>query len=177
MRFENLNTLTIYRRVLQNRGIRHYGLMRFYDKETDILTWQEEWGQEPTQEEISTALQFFKDSILKQIPALRYKKETSGKVVSLNGQDYKFHTDSDSVAKFTAVMLAAAANPDMVLKWKTMDGFVELNVPALQTVFTNIYGFINYLYQQEEIITNNIKAAANVDEFKQAVLSLSIYEV
>jgi hypothetical protein len=98
-----------------------------------------------------------------RVAARRYQEQ--GRGVAVGGM--RFHTDQEARANLTgAVVLAreveARNGPgSYAAKWKTLDGFTDLDLPGLVTVGLQAGAFVQACYDREDAIGLLLDAAAD----------------
>lgn len=82
---------------------------------------------------------------LAEIASRRYQEETKG--ITVNGVTVK--TDRQSQALITGAALAATIDPAYVCRWKSEQGFITLDAPAIIGVATAIRNHVQGCFDRE----------------------------
>lgn len=96
---------------------------------------------------LAEELEIARISDIKQsITSRRYSEETRG--IDLSG--VHFNTERDSQALVTSVALSAYMDSSYTCKWKTPDGFVELNSAMLISIAKAIRKHVQSCFDRED---------------------------
>ena len=94
--------------------------------------------------------------------AKRYEVETGG--MTVNGMAVS--TDRDSQGLVLGAAFAANLDPAYVVKWKTADGFVDLDAATVIALAQAIRAHVQAAFDREAEVVALIDAATTVDEVK-----------
>lgn len=92
-------------------------------------------------------------SIIATIAARRYQEETSG--ITVAGAVVK--TDRESQALITGAALAATIDPAYVCRWKSEQGFITLDAPAIIGVATAIRNHVQGCFDREADLVSAVE--------------------
>ncbi|ALZ84522.1 hypothetical protein APT59_10025 [Pseudomonas oryzihabitans] len=94
------------------------------------------------------------------ISARRYAEETRGITVS----GVSVATDRESQGLITGAALAATVDPAYVCRWKTPDGFVELDAAALLGMAGAIRAHVQACFDREADLLSAVKDGTYTDD-------------
>lgn len=120
------------------------------------------------------ALPPFRAQLLEALAARRWQEETKGALVA----GHRYHTDGDSQAKLSAAVqlgdkYEAINGPGSYgVTWKTMDGFVSLDLAALTNAALLAGAHVQAAYGREATIAAAINAATDWREALAAYTTL-----
>jgi hypothetical protein len=89
-----------------------------------------------------------KQAAIDNIAARRYAAETAG--VTINGMQVA--TDRDSRALITGAALSAFIDSTYVCRWKTPEGFIDLDAPTLIFISQSLRDYVQACFDREEAL-------------------------
>ena len=103
-----------------------------------------------------------KAKAMADMAARRYEVEVGG--IEVNGMEVA--TDRDSQGLVLGAAFAASMDPAYVVKWKTADGFVDLDAATVIALAQAIRAHVQAAFDREAQVVALIDAAATVEEVK-----------
>lgn len=127
--------------------------------DADYQTWLAEHGV-PTpiagEDELLDVLQNapgvvprFKAGLIAYAAATRYAKEVGG--ITINS--VKVATDRESQTMLAGAHIFAQQNPDVVIRWKSEDGFVDLDAATVRAVANAVGAHVQSCFAAEATVT------------------------
>lgn len=90
---------------------------------------------------------------LKVLADLRWQKETGG--ITLPGGALMW-TDRDTQVKLSAAKAEATADPQFAVRWKSMDGWIDLDATAIIAVANAVRDHVKACFEREDELTDLI---------------------
>lgn len=129
-------------------------------------------GQPPkhidlTQEEIAQRTQeeaqALSEAKVDVVRARRNEKIKEG--VTIN--NYRISTDATDLVYLLALKLHADDNPSFKTKYKTLDGYLELNAQQIKRLYTEAFTHLHKIYKSESAILDKIDTLDDATKAKE----------
>ena len=118
------------------------------------------WAQKAEEwEHYVPTLQEVKAAKLSEIASARYAAEISG--VNIGGA--KVRTDRESQAMITGAALQAVDDPTYTCRWKTENGFLQLDAEHIKAVAKAVRAHVQSCFDREADLTALVEAAETVE--------------
>ena len=101
-----------------------------------------------------------KDLRVKQLAALRYKKETSGILLD-NGT--VIATDRPTQSMLDSASRRASIDPTLTVRWKGKNGFVNLTAPEIIAIGDLVFAHVQSCFAREAELTEAIMVDVKTD--------------
>lgn len=113
-----------------------------------------------TQAEIDAAIADKKQELKKQLATIRFKKETGG--YDFNGSTF----DSDDRAQLKVMQTISAMQQGAIstIDWKTRNGWINVGLAELSTIYSAGLVFVSMLFATEKTISETIDSCTTFEE-------------
>lgn len=132
-------------------------------------TWVATYAVEPGDIELARA------KAAKQIEDRRYEEQVKGAPVTIAGETYRFHTDTEGRSNLAnAVVLgqayeAQAKGNVFQTPWKTLDGYVTLKLPDLVKAGLAAGAYVTACFTREATILATLDAKRKTETLRAAL--------
>lgn len=97
---------------------------------------------------------------LQELADSRYQEETSG--YSFNG--IIIATDRETVSILTGAVVKTMFNPEYVLQWKALTGWIVLDAKAIVAIADAVSGHVQACFEKEARLSTEVEAATSAEE-------------
>ena len=109
-----------------------------------------------------TPLSIAKAKKLRELAVARYAVEISG--VTVNGAHVR--TDRESQAMITGAALQAVDDPAYTCRWKTENGFIQLDAKHIKTVAKAVRAHVQGCFDREAELAAQVEVAETIEAVK-----------
>jgi hypothetical protein len=106
---------------------------------------------------------------LSELAALRYQHETAG--ITMNGMTIE--TDRESQALITGAWAAAVINPSVLIDWKGVNGWVQINSTTILLIALDVANHVQACFSTERLHSEAIAALETAELVLAYDLSLN----